>query len=296
MQKAGISFLNAWGSAKSTAQIYNAVRKEKFLDKQWQDMELALLLYDDPAMFIGSRPNNVDEYFRRFCLSMGYSAQNFAVGGKRQQRGVVASSEGPRGIIEEETMTPIANELRFEYGSFEGSSKSAPNIEKVMEKCLRTQDEPEDAGADEDASTKTSGKRAQKRRVYTVPEMLTQICQSLMSEDLALTFDHFHLHRSSWLVLRGLKEALDDDLKRIYSTSYLDTENQLPFLAGYIFMTAVATKSDGRLLLPKKEDVVSSKLLMQAAVTLESMMETGMGAQEVNILRDKYGMEFEIQV
>lgn len=295
MQEAGISFLNAWGSAKSAAQIYNAARKEKFLDKQWQDMELALLLYGDPAIFIGSRPDNVDEYFRRFSLSMGYSAQNFAGGGRLQKKGVVASSKGPRGIIEEETISPIANELRFGNKSFDSSGKSAPNIEKVAEKALRTMYGSGDAGADENAGSKTPRKGPQKRRAFTVPEVLLQICQSISSEELALNFDHFRLHRSSWLVLRGLKEALDDDLKRIYGSLYLETEDQLPFLAGYIFMTAVATKKAGGLLRPKKEDVVSSKLLTQAAKTLESMIESGIGALEVKILQKMYGIEFEVQ-
>ncbi|KAF2652521.1 hypothetical protein K491DRAFT_781027 [Lophiostoma macrostomum CBS 122681] len=59
MQKLGIDFLNAWDSAKTTAQIYNAVRKEKLLSKAWPDMDAALKLYGELAIFSGSRPDVV---------------------------------------------------------------------------------------------------------------------------------------------------------------------------------------------------------------------------------------------
>ena len=99
MQAAGIGFLNAWGSAKYSAQMYNAVRKEGFLNKEWPDMELALLFYGDPAIFVGGRPSGIEEYFKRFTLSIGYSARNFARVGTRPQSRPIESSQGPRGVI-----------------------------------------------------------------------------------------------------------------------------------------------------------------------------------------------------
>ena len=137
IQEAGIGFFNAWGFAKSGAQIYNAVRKENFLDKEWQDMELALMFYGDAALFVGSRPDGVEEYFKRFCLSMGYSAQNFACGGARLHSRPIESRQGPRGVIDEKTVTPVAHELRFGYSSFDDSGKSAPNIERVLSSALK---------------------------------------------------------------------------------------------------------------------------------------------------------------
>ena len=296
MQVAGVGFLNAWGSAKFTAQIYHAARKEKFLDKEWQDMEFALILYGNSAVFVGSsRPNDVEEYFRRFCLAMGYSAQNFARGGTRPHARPVESSQGPRGVIEEKTVSPVANELRFGYTSFDGSGKSAPDIEQVLKKCMEENEDLGAANTDENAASQKLQNKSRKGKVRTSPEALMLICQSLMSEELALTFDHFRLHRSAWRVLRGIKEANDTELKRIYAPGYLEKENQLPFIAGYIFMTAVQTKKIGKILLPKAEDVVSSKLLVQAANTLEEMIESGMGGLELKILREQYGMELEIE-
>lgn len=285
MQEAGVGFLNAWGSAKVAAQIYNAARKEKFLDKVWQDMELALLLYSEAAMFVGSRPAGVEEYFRRFCLSMGYSAQNFATGGMRARSRPVESSTGPRGVIQQETISPIAYELRHGYTGFEDSGKISPDFDKVFAKCLEESDEV-NVG---------STKKKARRKNPTRPEMLMLVCQALVSEELALTFDHFRLHRAAWRLLRSIKERIADELRRIYTPMYIEKENQLPFIAGYIFMTAVRTKKIGTLLRPKKEDVVSSKMLMEAASVLDGMIQTGLGALEVRILTEKYGMQFEVE-
>lgn len=84
-------------------------------------------------------------------------------------------------------------------------------------------------------------------------------------------------------------------MKRIYGPGYLNTEDQLPFMAGYIFMTAVQTKKLGKLLRPKNEDIVSSKILMQAAATLNGMIESGQGASQIKILNDRYDIEVEFE-
>ncbi|KAF2098672.1 hypothetical protein NA57DRAFT_75909 [Rhizodiscina lignyota] len=260
MQYTGTGFLNAWGSAKYTAQLYNAALKEKFLEKGWQDMNLALAFYGDTAMFAGSKPNDVEEYFKRFCLSMGYSAQNFARGGRRPHSRPIESQQGPRGGIEGTTISPVANELRFGYTSFEDIGRSVPDIKRVLEKCLKENDDFDTANTDPNALRE----RTQKQKTNTTPDAPMLICESLISEEVALTFDHFRLHRSCWLLLRTIKKHIDSEVKRIYGPGYMETENQLPFIVGYIFMTAVNTKKLGKLLLPKKEDVVSSMLLKEA--------------------------------
>lgn len=285
MQEMGLAFLNAWGSAKFTAQIYNAVRQEKFLTRSWQDMDLAVMIHGDPAMFVGDRPNNTDDYFQRFALSMGYSTQNFAQGGKRKHSRPIASNKGPRGLLTSKDATPIAYELRFGYSNFE--SKTVWDLEKVLARVLEIDYE---LHLEVVAGHKRHGKR------HTTTEALTMICQSLTSEDLALTFDHFRLHRQAWRLLRAIKDNVADDLRRIYGPGYLETENQLLFVVGYIFMTAIQTKKLGALLLPKKEEIVSSKLLMKPADALEGMIDSGAGGMEINILREKYGMEIEIEV
>jgi hypothetical protein len=60
-------------------------------------------------------------------------------------------------------------------------------------------------------------------------------------------------------------------------------------------MTAVETKRISGLLLPKMEDVVSSKLLMHAASTLDGIIDSGIGRLEVKVFQKQYRMEFEVE-
>jgi hypothetical protein len=291
MQEAGFKFLNAWGSVKFAAQIYNAARKEKFLEENWQDMDLAITFYGQPSLFVGNAPSDIDEYFRRFCLSVGYSAQNFARD-SRAMSDVIESSKGPKGVIMEKVVTPIANELRVGYSILSDTSgRSAPSLELVIQKCVELNDKSDDV----DTPSQQSKRKLRDQKEYTPSEALLLIWQSLMEEELPLTFDHFLLHRSAWRLLRAVRDANDTEFKRIYGNMYMEEESQLPLVAGYIFMTAVGTKKLGRILLPKKEVVVSSKTLERAADTLKDMIGSGMGALEIKILREKYGIGIEIE-
>ena len=67
-------------------------------------------------------------------------------------------------------------------------------------------------------------------------------------------------------------------------------------MVGYVFMTAINTKRLGALLLPKKEDIVSSKLLKKTSEAIEGMIDSGAGELEIRILRETYGMEIEMEV
>jgi hypothetical protein len=72
----GVAFVNAWGSLFYTYHLYNAVRQEKLLTKEWKDMEVVFGLQGH--IFVGDRPKNPEEYLKQFTLSLGYSATAFA--------------------------------------------------------------------------------------------------------------------------------------------------------------------------------------------------------------------------
>ena len=83
-------------------------------------------------------------------------------------------------------------------------------------------------------------------------------------------------------------------LLEIYGGGYLEKENQLPFVVGYIFMTATNTSRLANLLLPRRGDVeVSSRLLATAAGLIEAMIDTGAGAAEIERLEKYCGYQFD---
>ena len=279
MQHMGLALCKATGSAKFTAHIYNAARQENFLTKSWEDMDLAMMLHGDRAIFVGDKPKNADDYFRRFSLSLGYSAQNFCQGGKRKHSRPLESKQGPRGQMKQEDATPVAYELRSGYIS--PQSKAVSDIDKVLTKVLEIEMNYELAPEVVD-SHKRYGNR------FIKPESLLLIFHSLIHEDLALTFDYFHLHRQAWRLLRAINSNVTDDLKNIYGPGYIKSEKQLPLVVGFILMTAVNTKKFDTLLQPKKFDIITLNLLKKASKVLERTMDSGSGRLEIKILREKY--------
>ena len=93
-QEIGLAFANAWGSILYASHLYNAARQEKLLLKSWTDLELLIALHSPERFFVGDCPKSLEEYLKRFLLSMGYSATAFA--SNRRSSALAASARGPR--------------------------------------------------------------------------------------------------------------------------------------------------------------------------------------------------------
>ncbi|CAD0091983.1 unnamed protein product [Aureobasidium vineae] len=113
---------------------------------------------------------------------------------------------------------------------------------------------------------------------------LEGLANSLHSEGMHLTFDYFNLHRFCWMLLRSVKDACADSMRQIFGPAYLERENQLPSVVGYLFMCAFsADKVD------KDEGVEArSEILLQAVGALESKIETGAGSVHAKIMEEYY--------
>ena len=96
-QDIGLAFANAWGSIKYSGQLYHAAHRSKHVTEPWQDMEIMFALQGPENFFIGDFPKSAEEDLRRFCLSVGYSATNFAAH-RRSGGGNKASPKGPQGL------------------------------------------------------------------------------------------------------------------------------------------------------------------------------------------------------
>lgn len=98
-QEIQVAFINAWGSLMYTAQLYHAVRQEKLLpdSKMWKDIELVISLQGSDKFFVGEPPKELEDYLKRFMLSMGYSAALFANNPRKKAHAV--STKGPRQLM-----------------------------------------------------------------------------------------------------------------------------------------------------------------------------------------------------
>jgi hypothetical protein len=311
-QETGIAFANAWGSILYASHIYNAARQEKFIENNWNDMEIAISLHGTEKFYVGDRPKAIEDYFKRFCLSMGYSAANFA---KNKRKGLpIASKAGPRGLGDLSPVSQIFKD-RFCHSNFRAArlDMTAEDVQRILDKAVVDKDASDD---DRESDRTNQGlpelliedipkehallnrklrKQWEQYHACTPAQLLQSLRDAIQSEVFELTFDHFRLHRMCWRFLRMIKETLDEDLKRFYGPGYLERESQLPFVVGYIFMAATNTKTVAGLLLPKKNEEVTSKLLMKAAEQVRTMLDSGDGNVCLKTMREFWDMDIELE-
>ncbi|CAD0096495.1 unnamed protein product [Aureobasidium mustum] len=99
-----------------------------------------------------------------------------------------------------------------------------------------------------------------------------------------LTFDYLRLHRSCWTLLRSAKDACADSLRQTFGSDYLEGENQLPFIVGYLFMCAFTADKVGK----GDGSTTRGKVFLEAAGAIDVMIETGEGAVCAKMMEEYY--------
>lgn len=131
----------------------------------------------------------------------------------------------------------------------------------------------------------------------TVAKLLGTLRDVLHAEVIEISFDYLRLHRQCWRVLGAVKEACRDDFIRIYGPNYIEKESQLPFVVGYVLMSATSAQQASEVLLPKLQGVqVTSKVLHEASNVVQVMIESGLGALIVDhILPKALGLQIDFE-
>jgi len=274
-----------------SAHLYNAVKQEGFCAGDWLDMELLIDMQTSERIFVGGRPKNIDDYLKRFCLSMGYASEQYA--SNRRNQGPVVSKKGPRVLTE---ICPVSQCLKRRYCENEDLQDfSLETIEVLLnDRFIGEKQDQEDGMNQEDVTSPeiTIGMRSAivtlrhreksavrnhfKQTARLSPlELLLALQLSIADEAPLLQFDYFAFHRICWSVLRMVQQALHPKLLQYYEPGYLESENQLPIVVGHIFMTASQSQIAANILGHgmKKGFQVSSKLLHEAGTELNRMLE-----------------------
>ncbi|EZF33174.1 hypothetical protein H101_03233 [Trichophyton interdigitale H6] len=260
------------GSILYTYHLYNAVKQEKLLQNDWPDMDVIMGMQD--KIFVGDQPQTAEDYLKQFALSMGWSATAFSK--NRRQGALPVSSRGPRTLKE---LAPVAQTFkpRFCEGALQ-RDWTAADIEQIVSKSNWSWDE--EASPSEDIrvySMSRSMAKEQKKATsgaVNAPELLKQLRDTLYTESLELSIPYLSFHRICWSVLRSIHEHCRPTLRNMFGGGYMERENQLPFVVGYIFMAASNTQKLSGLLGAKKSDEVTSKLLTEAAAAMDECIAT----------------------
>ncbi|KAL8963152.1 MAG: hypothetical protein Q9183_005050 [Haloplaca sp. 2 TL-2023] len=301
-QELSITFANAWGSIMYTAHLYNAVRSEKLMSSAWKDMELVISMQSQEALFVGDAPSTLEDYLKRYLLSMGYSATNFA-SNRRPGAGVAASSRGPRGMQE---LGKVCKLFGDRYcNNTPAVAFTRESIQPIFDSKL---DDDEDDETDQETSARkgkenvpskvkqaTSGALLRKPKsdgdsdTIGTLDFLNDMANALHAEQLEVSIDYLMFHRICWRLLRQVNEACKPKLLEMYGGGYLEMENQLPFTVGYIFMAATTTSRVANLLVPRRTEEVTSRLLALAGSVMEELASESLGQALVQVLGSVHG-------
>ncbi|KAL4866934.1 hypothetical protein BDV12DRAFT_172098 [Aspergillus spectabilis] len=287
-QDLAITFQEAWGSIMYSAHLYNALRQEKLLSKQWADLDLVLSWHEE--IFVGEPPQNPEDYLKRYILGVGYSAASFARN-RRQTGRLPESKTGPKSI---QPAAPVSR--MFFDRHVQGSGRigfSESDFEQIVASGVWQND---DENQKEEGIISMQRSATNKRRnpatkdslsrKFTIVGLLGAMRNTLQAEVLEFSFDYLAVHRNCWKMLRAVREACDPMLRKIHGPEYIENESQLPFVVGYIFMAATGTDQLGKVL-ANKDEVVKSQIMVTAGRVVESLMETPLGRVAVESLAEQ---------
>jgi hypothetical protein len=299
LQTLGVAFANAWGSIMSCAHLYNAVQREKLLTHQWPDMTLAFTLHTEKSFFIGSPPTTTEDYLKRFILALGGSVTNFGPGDKGRKKNKnkpVLSSRGPNALKE---LAPVLATFRERYcEKTPRLDLRAQDVQLILDKSewqWEFDDEGNPATLVKDSEVVKGYSKPLSTKQVTMTRLISLLRAGIQAEILEFSFDYLTFHRFCWRLLRSVKDSCRDQLIRMYGPDYIEKENQLPFVVGYILATATNTKLLAESMRVKLTDEVTSAVLKCAADELEGMVMTGAGEMVGTVLRETLGVPFEFQ-
>ena len=303
-QDLGVSLANAWSSILTTAQIYNAVRQEKLLSLPWKDMEMLISLQSEETFFVGEHPKSPEEYVKRFALNMGYSATNFAK--DHRENAPIASKKGPRGLSE---LCPTAKLCVGRYCENNATvAWTREAVELIFKSKLEDDGNATEKATDDKAPTGAKDKSKEKqsasgglirmpKKLFTsrpAVEFLEVLANALQAEELEMSFDYLLMHRFCWMLLRTIHEACRPQLLMTFGSGYIEQENQLPFVVGYIFMTCSQISRLANLIKKKPEGTaITSQVLVTAATAVRQMIEGGAGDFVMRMLEKQLDIELD---
>lgn len=269
----GITVANTWGSIAYPLHLYTALQQEKLLSSRqvpgetWEDMDVVLALLGKDSFYVGAElPKDPMDYFNKFCLQMGTTASAVANSKKKRTHNLekLLSRAGPRGI--KEVCAPVSDMFVDRYVRNTGQVDWTPeHVDNIVARSLYEEEGSEENGTliigqIEDADKLRERKRAASSKKTAAsgarmpPDRLIRaLVLALQAESVTLAFPYLELHRAAWRVLRAVREACEPLLLELYGPTYMERENQLPWVVGWIFMALV--EGDAKLFVKAGEAV-----------------------------------------
>ena len=257
MREAGSAMAMCWGSILYVCHLYNALRQTSNLPVLWPDMETFISVNTPERLFVGGLPTTLEDCFKRYSLMMGTAPENFArdYQSRNRGRGLKHAKKGPRDWHMD---PPIVKIFKERYLSLDGSVRwTILNIESLLKEA--------------DTGMHAVKNRWEKSHQLSPLQLLTALQVALAADYAELTYDYFGMHTKCMNLLRQLRSENHDKLVQYCGPDYLEREDQISTVAGYIIMIAVRTEKAGEALTGQS---TGSYMLVKAGRTMGDFIGT----------------------
>ena len=185
------------GSLLGTAAacLYNAVRKEGYLDLQWQDMELLIENYDSAEIFDGEPPKDAKEYYNHFARSIDF---------------YYVKKSGKKRKSQVSEILKLFEKLLCQTDP----AKTEISVDVVEEFLQRTAHLQGIRRKKKDALRD----HWNKNHTLKLTELLTLLNECLNENEPLLHFNHYAFYKSCFLLLMLVKKELCDEFNDFMSS------------------------------------------------------------------------------
>ncbi len=244
--KAGVAFADAWGSVLYSGHLYHAIRLEGLIgpEDRWSDMDLAFKMQTTTGFFVGQPPIDGEGCFKNFCLCMGCSVANWAPHRRDAgHRSPLASKAGPRCLREQGNVSMLFRDQLYSDNTRAGMT--ADDVRTIL-KASEWHQECQDGHfiLEKDSTSKktpaSKGKHPGGTEETTLSELVLALALALHAEVAEISFDYLTLHSVCVNLLEALRTKLDPELSQWFGPGYLEDQNKLPYVVGYMFMAAAS--------------------------------------------------------
>lgn len=221
-QDMGIIIGSCWGSILYATHAYNAFRQTGALDVDWPRMESIISYFSPEKLFAGFRPQTLEECFKSYNLLMGTSLSNFAPSARRTKtkKGLRHAPKGPRDWSAHSKVLEILTD--WASGKEHAVADAAG---RMLARLMGLNDET---------------KASQNGKVVPAGVVGQVLMVKAMIEDEQpwLQCDFLDLHLRCMDLFQDIRSELDGLFSRIFDPMYIENDNQLSMMTGWILMVS----------------------------------------------------------
>ncbi|KAF5612061.1 uncharacterized protein FSUBG_1793 [Fusarium subglutinans] len=279
----GVKTVAPSGGLMTTTQLYQALRQEGRIPKGkvWEDLEEVWEYQGNPCFFIGNPPQDLEGYFKNYCLCSGVSITNWAAN-RRSTRPTGHKGNAPNIKFDGWVSLRLDDRIHVDNPRKPWTTETVEEILTEGRKRAMM-----DGKGHIQENLKQKAKEANLPAVPKSPSgLIEQLAQVVNSEIPRISFDYFTMHHIAWSLLTDLKRALTAEVGPGF-LDYIPSEDQLPIVVGYVFSTASGHGSAD----VRERGVGSDRLLDVATDVVAEFLEMGYGSLLKKMRRMEVGPE-----